>query len=56
MEDYRTDFYKVFRSCSCVFLFLDLSPIVSLWIRLCALFYFADGTLFAFLRLLIFMF
>ena len=31
-------FYKVFHSCSCVFPLLDLSPIVSLWIRLCALF------------------
>ena len=56
MEDYRASFYKVFRSCSCVFLLLDLSPIVSLWIPLCALFYLADGALFTFLGRPIFMF
>ena len=56
MEDYRASFYKVSRSRSCVFPLLDLSPIVSLWIRLCALFYLTDGALFAFLGHPIFMF
>ena len=56
MEDYRARFYKVFALVSCVFPLLDLSPIVALWIHLCALFYFADGALFTFLGRPIFMF